>query len=318
MDDEEAGDPTHAGRLRSDSFTSGLSINEFAACASLGLEPLQFVQGYSVLAQSSPLYSGGVSMTGRRFVPTQIGPYGYMMNAHIRNMTAQGYWKRYRCPHVHQVITAEHMTWGANSEQLLMHASWKRGYSAAFSRMVEQAKAIDAHGVIGVRDDLHHFAETPALEYRVIGTAVRVTDAPETKGAPWTTHLAGPPLVNLIASGYVPVSAVVERTWMAVWPYCLTKFFLEGKILQRDLMGDPVQEVDQVSDAKMKLVEIATAHVRDEAKGDPVYGIDIELGDEHIGGSGAWIMDATVRGTRLRRFDQAGAALSAAAVLRLS
>jgi uncharacterized protein YbjQ (UPF0145 family) len=318
MDDEEAGDSTHAGRLRSDSFTSGLSINEFAACASLGLEPLQFVQGYSVLAQSSPLYSGGVSMTGRRFVPTQIGPYGYRMNAHIRNMTAQGYWKRYRCPHVHQVITAEHMTWGANSEQLLMHASWKRGYSAAFSRMVEQAKAIDAHGVIGVRDDLHHFAETPALEYRVVGTAVRVTGAPEMKGAPWTTHLAGPPLVNLIASGYVPVSAVVERTWMAVWPYCLTKFFLEGKIRQRDLMGDPVQEVDQVSDAKMKLVEIATAHVRDEAKGDPVYGIDIELGDEHIGGGGAWIMDATVRATRLRRFDQAGAALSAAAVLRLS
>ena len=32
--------------------------------------------------------------------------------------------------------------------------------------------------------------------------------------------LAGPPLVNLIAGGYVPIAAVVERTWMAVWPYC--------------------------------------------------------------------------------------------------
>ena len=105
MDDEEAGDPDPCGRLRSNSFTSGLSINEFAAGASLGLEPLQFVQGYSVLAQSSPLYSGGVSMTGRRFLPTRIGPCGYTMNGHIRNMAAQGYWKRYRCPHVHQVIT---------------------------------------------------------------------------------------------------------------------------------------------------------------------------------------------------------------------
>jgi hypothetical protein len=116
----------------------------------------------------------------------------------------------------------------------------------------------------------------------------------------------------------VPVSAVVERTWMAVWPYCLTKFFLEGKIRQRDLMGDPVQEVDQVSDAKMKVVDIATAHVRDEARGDPVYGIDIELGDEHIGGGGAWIMDATVRATRLRRFDLLGDPLVADTVLRLS
>ena len=315
--DEEAGDPAHARRLKPGSFTSGLSINEFAACASLGLEPLQFVQGYSVLAESSPMYSGGISMTGQRFVPTQMGTYAYM-NAYIRNMATQGYWKRYRCPHVSQAITAEHLTWGANSEQLLMHSSWKRGYGAAFSRMVNQAKAAGAHGIIGVKDERHHFADTPALEYRVIGTAVRVTGAPETKGAPWTTHLAGPPLVNLIASGYVPVSAVVERTWIAVWPYCLTKFFLEGKIRQRDIMGDPVQEVDQVSDAKMKLVEIATAHVRTAAKGDHVYGIDIELGDEHLGGSGAWIMDATVRATRLRRFDQASDALSAQAVLMLS
>jgi hypothetical protein len=78
---------------------------------------------------------------------------------------------------------------------------------------------------------------------------------------------------------------------MAVWPYCLTKFFLEGRLTQRDLMGEPVQEVNQISDAKMKLVEIATAHVRDEAKGDPVYGMDIDLGDEQLGGTGAWIMD---------------------------
>jgi hypothetical protein len=310
-------DPTHAERLRSPSFTSGLSINEFAACASLGLEPLQFVQGYAVLAQSTPLYSGGVSMMGQRFLPTQAGPYSYM-NAQMRNMAARGYWKRYRCPHVNQAITGEHLIWGANSEQLLMQAAWRRGYNAAFSRMVDQAKSAGAHGVVGVRDDRHDFAETGALEYRVIGTAVRVAGAPEPKGAPWTTHLAGPPLVNLIAGGFVPIAAVVERTWVAVWPYCLTKFFLEGRLTQRDLMGEPVQEVDQVSDAKMKLVEIATNHVRDEAKGDPVYGMDIEIGDEHLGGSGAWIMDATIRATRLRRFDSAGDPLGTVAMLTLS
>ena len=66
--EEADSDPTHAERLRSPSFTSGLSINEFAACASLGLEPLQFVQGYAVPAQSTPLYSGGVSMAMNRYV----------------------------------------------------------------------------------------------------------------------------------------------------------------------------------------------------------------------------------------------------------
>jgi Putative heavy-metal-binding len=309
-------DPTHADRLRSPGFTSGLSINEFAACTSLGLEPLQFVQGYAVLAQTPPMYSGGVTMVGQRFVP-QAGTQSYM-NARMRNMAAQGYWKRYRCPHVNQAITGEHLIWGANSEQLLMHAAWRRGYDAAFSRMVEQAKAVGAHGVVGVSDARHDFAETGAIEYRVIGTAVRVAGAPESKGSPWTTHLAGPPLVNLIAGGYAPIAAMVERTWMAVWPYCLTKFFLEGRLTQRDLMGEPVQEVDQISDAKMKLVEIATTHVRDAAKGDPVYGMNVELGDEHLGGTGAWIMDATIRATRLRRFDPVRADLATVPTLTLS
>ena len=169
--EEAAPNPNNAERLRSASFTSGLSINEFAACVSLGLEPLQFVQGYAVLAQTPPLYSGGVTMMGQRFLPT-AGTQGYM-SARMRNMAAQGYWKRYRCPHVNQAITAEHMIWGANSEQLLVHAVWKRGYNAAFSRMMDQARAAGAHGVVGVTDNRHDFAQTGAFEYRVIGTAVQ-------------------------------------------------------------------------------------------------------------------------------------------------
>jgi hypothetical protein len=316
--DREDSDPAHSRRLRSTGFTSALSINEFAACTALGLEPLALVQGYAVLASSSPLYTGGVSMIGQRFAPTlnQVGPYSFM-NAQMRRMAAQGYWQRYRCPHVNEPVTGEHLTWGANAEQLLMHSAWKRGYGAAFSRMLEQAKAAGAHGVIGVKDDRHHFVDTPALEYRVIGTAVRVSGAPEPKAVPWTTHLAGQRLVNLIASGYMPISAIVERTWIAVWPYCMTRFFLEGKVLQRDLMGDPVQEVDQVSDAKMKVVEVAMSHVRDQAKGDPVYGVDIEFGDERLG-FGAWIMDVTLRASRLRRFDPAADPLSSETMLMLS
>jgi hypothetical protein len=92
---------------------------------------------------------------------------------------------------------------------------------------------------------------------------------------------------------------------------------LEGKVLQRDLMGDPVQEVDQVSDAKMKVVEIAISHVRDQTKGDPVSGMDIEFGDEHLG-FGAWIMDVTIRASRLRRFAPAADPLSSETMLTLS
>ena len=81
----------------------------------------------------------------------------------------------------------------------------------------------------------------------------------------------------------MPISAIVQRCWMAVWPYCITEFFLEGKLLQRGLMGDPVQEVIQVSEAKMKLLEIAAAHVHDEAQSDSVFGLEVEWGDSHLG-----------------------------------
>jgi len=115
----------------------------------------------------------------------------------------------------------------------------------------------------------------------------------------------------------MPISAVVQRCWMAVWPYCLTEFFLVGKLSRRDLMGEPVQEVVQVSEAKMKLVEIATAHVRNEAQSDAVFGLDVEWGDTHLG-FGAWVMNVTLRGTRVRRFGPSSATLCADRLLRLS
>jgi hypothetical protein len=316
--EREDGEPAVSRRLTSTGFSSGLSINEFAACAALGLEPLALVQGYAVLATSPPLYSGAVTLAGQRFAPTlnNTGPYSFM-NTQLRKMAAQGYWHRYRCPHVNLPISGTHLNWGANAEQLAMHSAWKRGYSAAFSRMLKQARAAGAHGVIGVRDDRRHFADSPALEYRVLGTAVRVSGAPEPEAVPWTTHLAGQRLVNLITSGYMPIAAIVERTWMAVWPYCMTRFFLEGKVFKRDLMGEPVQEVDQVSDAKMKVVEIAFDHVREQAQSDPVYGADIDFGDEHFG-DGVWIIDVTVRASRLRRFDPEAEPLSFETMLSLS
>jgi hypothetical protein len=299
--------------MKSEAFTSNLSINEFATCTTLGLEPVQMVQGSAVLAMTQPLYTGGVTMTGQRFLPTQST--SYMTNLY-RKLMAQGYWKSYRCPHINQAITGEHRTWGANAEQVLLHSAWQRGFSAAFKRMVDQARIAGAHGVIGVRDSRTRLADTEALEYKVTGTAVRVlgADIPDLK--PWTTHLAGQELANVIGGGFMPISAMVQRTWIAVWPYCMTQFFLEGKIRQREMMGEPVQEVAQVSDAKMKLIEVATAHVRSEAQGDPVTNIEVEWGDSHFA-SGAWVMNATLRASRLRCVDSIADPLSLRRLLRL-
>jgi hypothetical protein len=306
-------------RLDSGAFTSALSINDFSACVSLGLEPVAMVQGSAVLGQSPPIYSGGISMTGQRFTRngSAVGTTGRLMSDMNRKLMSQGYWKSYRCPHPYDMSLGPHAHWGSNAEQVLLHSAWKRGFGAAFTRMVDQARKAGAHGVIGVSDSRQPFADTPAVEYRVTGTAVRVAGAEAVTARPWTTHLAGQRLVNAIEGGFMPISAVVQRCWMAVWPYCLTEFFLVGKLTKRDLMGEAVQEVVQVSDAKMKLVEIATGHVRNEAQSDAVFGLDVEWGDTHLG-FGAWVMNVTLRGTRVRRFDQNPTTLDAHRLLPLS
>jgi hypothetical protein len=304
--------------LDSGAFTSALSINDFSGCVALGLEPLAMVQGSAVLAQSPALYSGGISMTGQRFARNgnAVGTTGRLMNDMNRKLMAQGYWKSYRCPHPYDVSVGSHAHWGSNAEQVLLHSAWQRGFGTAFKRMVDQARKAGAHGVIGVSDSRQPFADSAALEYRVSGTAVRVDGAEASRTRPWTTHLAGQRLINAIEGGYMPISALVQRCWMAVWPYCLTEYFLVGKLTQRDLMGEPVQEVIQVSDAKMKLVEIAADHVRNEAQSDPVLGLDVEWSDTHLG-FGTWIMNVTLRGTRVRRFNPNPTALTADRLLRL-
>jgi Putative heavy-metal-binding len=277
------------------------------------------VQGSAVLGQSPVPYSGGISMTGQRFTRTgnAVGTTGRLMNDMNRKLMSQGYWQSYRCPHPFDASLGPHANWGSNAEQVLLHSAWQRGFGTAFRRMVDQAREAGAHGVIGVSDSRQPFADTPALEYRVTGTAVRVGGAEVPRARPWTTHLAGQRLVNAIEGGYMPISAIVQRCWMAVWPYCVTEYFLVGKLTKRDLMGDPVQEVVQVSDAKMKLVEIAAGHVRDEAQSDAVLGLDVEWGDTHLG-FGVWVMNVTLRGTRVRRFDPNPTALASERLLQLS
>jgi hypothetical protein len=308
-----------SSRLDSGAFTSALSINEFSACVTLGLEPVAMVQGSAVVGQSPPLYSGGISMTGQRFTRngSAVGTTGRLMNDMNRKLMSQGYWKSYRCPHPYDMSLASHAHWGSNAEQILLHSVWQRNFRTAFTRMVDQARKAGAHGVIGVSDSRQPFVDTPAVEYRVTGTAVRVSGAEASTASPWTTHLAGQRLVNAIEGGFMPLSAIVQRCWLAVWPYCLTEFFLVGKLSKRDLMGEPVQEVVQVSDAKMKLVEIAMGHVRNEAKSDSVLGLDVEWGDAHLG-FGAWVMNVTFRGTRVRRFDPGPTTLFADRLLRMS
>jgi len=282
-------------RLQSGVFTSSLSINEFAGCSMMGLEPIHFVEGYAVMGHGLRLYTGQPTGLGKQFNARQSqSPYPRVL--------PKAYWQRYKCPHTDATLLREHRLWGANAEQVLLQSSWRRGFDLALTRMLDQARAVGAHGVIGVADQWHEIEDLEATEHRIIGTAVRVRDAPTPSGTPWTTHLGGQRLANMIAMGLMPVSIMVDRSWVAVWSYCVTRFFLEGRITQRELMGEPVQEVRQLSDARMSIIEIARDHLRSGVESDPIHGIETEI-EEVARPDGNRLIRSTMRGTRFQQFD---------------
>ena len=108
---------------------------DFAACLQMGLEPVGFVQGFCVMQWR--WYGHGVpryrDVCGR---PSTAG--------------ARGYSETWQCPH--GFVSAEHRAWGQNYEQTWVEDAWTEGFTTAYARMVEEAAAVGAHGVVGVVD----------------------------------------------------------------------------------------------------------------------------------------------------------------------
>jgi uncharacterized protein YbjQ (UPF0145 family) len=79
-----------------------------------------------------------------------------------------------------------------------------RGYDTALSRMVTEAQAMGADGVVGVRLTVEHLGQGNR-EFVALGTAVRASGqvhAPR----PFVTDLPGADLAKLLHAGWVPIS----------------------------------------------------------------------------------------------------------------
>ena len=79
-----------------------------------------------------------------------------------------------------------------------------RGYDTALTRMVTEAQAMGADGVVGVRLSVEHLGQDNR-EFVALGTAVRAegrVHAPR----PFVTDLAGADVAKLLHAGWVPVS----------------------------------------------------------------------------------------------------------------
>jgi hypothetical protein len=271
-----------ARRFAEGAFTSGLTVPDFAACLQMGLEPVGFVQGFCVMqwqwyGMGSPYGTFGT-------------PYGG---------TTRGYSDTWQCPH--GFVSAEHRSWGQNYEQSWIEDAWRQGFSAAYERMIEEATAVGAHGVVGVVDASERLGDIGVLEFRVQGTAVTVKDGPPPAGGrPWTTYLAGQRLAKSVEAGFAPVSIAATVASVRVWAYCITEYLTEGSNANWGYQM-PAAEIEQMSQAHMAVRRIARQQVRAELDGDSLHGASMITTERELG-QGDAELQCILRGNRVRRF----------------
>lgn len=213
------------------------------------------------------------------------------------DLDRSAYQESYRCPHGY--VSTEHRTWGQNFEQPWVEAAWASGYGSAFGRMIEEAQAHAAHGVVGVVDRVTQVAESNTTEFHFLGTAVHIDGFEPPPGAvPWSTTLAGQRLTKSVEAGYMPVAVVASMASVRVWAYCMTEYLMEGNVAWG---GPAVQTVDQVTRAHMAVRQLARKRVRAQLGGDAMHAATIDVVTREIG-QGDEVMDCTLRGNRVRRF----------------
>jgi uncharacterized protein YbjQ (UPF0145 family) len=159
---------------RSGTWSSALSINEFAAIRSAGFEPAGQVLGAAVYNVG---YTGGFTCPG-----AWAGFSGY--GAPVASVTT---------------VSGD----GGYGSYGPMVATLYEARRAAIGRMTEECAELGGHGVVGVTLTIGRFP-AGGLEFKAIGTAVRAPGVPLSR-APFTSSLSGQDFAKLIVDGWVPV-----------------------------------------------------------------------------------------------------------------
>jgi uncharacterized protein YbjQ (UPF0145 family) len=118
--------------------------------------------------------------------------------------------------------------WTQNQEMTVLTQAMYHARELAMTRMEEEANALSADGIVGVRLEVtrHEWGESLA-EFVAIGTAIRARNGQSyrnVKGMPFTSDLSGQDFWTLLRTGYRPVGMVmgncvyhVARQGMGQW-----------------------------------------------------------------------------------------------------
>jgi hypothetical protein len=224
--------PTEAGD-NGQPFDSGLTTPDFAACLSMGLRPLRLVQGY---------FFGQISgWSAYSAYPLRQYPCACMeMGPHVTG-------------------------WLGRVSDL--DAAWVAAHQTALERLLQEATAIGAHGVVGVRTVMSHPTNETSCEVHLYGTAVVVEGAP-VAGRPWATQLAGHKLAKLLEAGFVPGWLAYARCTAMMAEGCYMEYYGSGRC------GTGYQ-IQPIKDGHELARSEAIAAARQVAAGGSMYDVQM-------------------------------------------
>jgi uncharacterized protein YbjQ (UPF0145 family) len=267
--------PEAAGRrFQHSTYTSGLSVQEFAACAHMGMRPVGLVQGFCVMSWNFSYSSLANGYYGGNVIDT------------------------YNCPHP-IIHSGEHQQYGWNLECTDMQDAWGDGYNKAYKRLIEEAEEAGAHGVIGITDATKSLLGSDVREFHLYGTAVVIEGAPRPKSI-WSTFLAGQRLGKLFEAGLFPVSVIAAIAAVRIHPVCVTEILESGRW---DNYVNPDSEIRQLSDAHTSARQLARDHLKGRLGTDELHGAQLDVREYRA--YGHEVISAELKGTRVRRFRDA-------------
>ena len=258
-------------------WTSDLTVSEMAAIHHAGFEPIGMVMGSSVFRIAAQWgYTSVFGVTG--------------------TAGAGGRVRTYPCPHGFYGFGAgsEHRT-GYNWEHRYYEAGVTSARNAALVRIIEEARGLGAHGVVGVRILRRHLEGVgSSLEFTCIGTAVRRPDGPQLR-TPFMSHLDGVAFSKLLHGGYVPVALVMGIGAMEIDPGCGTEWQLRSWSNAR-----VPQESDGIEEARL----LGINHLESEISSvdaDGAVGVTTDFASYELGGE-ATLVELFLLGTAVRRY----------------
>ena len=207
-------------------------------------------------------------------------------------------------------IGYQQASWNQNQEMTVLSQAMYHARELAMSRMEEEADALGADGIVGVRLDIGRYEWGQDMaEFIAIGTAIRhrageLHRAPN--GRPFTSDLTGQDFWTLLHSGHRPVGMVMGS--------CVYHVAHRGMFQSLKQMGKNV-ELPNFTQALYDARELAMERMQAEAedvKAEGIVGVQLS---ERSHGWGSHVIEFFAVGTAIMPSGSAPTLSSPAAVL---